>query len=158
MSKSLFFIIVAGATVGLALPSGRTASAPRPAAASGTPGAFETRIPRQRDGHFYVDATVNGRLVRFLVDTGATSVALTEEDAAHVGIRLDPARYEDVGRGASGVVRGQFTSIASIEIGGKRVANLRGAVIQGGEQSLLGQSYLAQLSSVEIRGDEMVLR
>jgi aspartyl protease family protein len=85
-------------------------------------------------------------------------VALTEEDAANAGIRVDPKNYEDVGRGAAGFVRGQRTSIASIEIGGKRATNVRGAVIQGADQSLLGQSYLSQLRSVEMTADEMILR
>jgi aspartyl protease family protein len=157
MSKSLIFVVIIGGAVGLMWPSGRSAPAPQ-TDASGAPVRVETRVPRQRDGHFYVDATVNGQLVRFMVDTGATMVALTEEDAAHVGINVDPKNYEDVGRGVAGVVRGQRTTIDSIEIGGKRANYVRGAVIEGGDQSLLGQSYLAQLRSVEITGDEMILR
>jgi aspartyl protease family protein len=157
MSKSLIFVVIIGGAIGLMLPSGRSAPAPQ-TDASGAPIPVETRVQRQRDGHFYVDATVNGQLVRFLVDTGASMVALTEEDAAHVGIRIDPKDYEDIARSASGIARGARTPIASIEIGGKRALEVRGAVVEGAEQSLLGQSYLSQLRSVEIRGDEMILR
>ena len=93
-----------------------------------------------------------------MVDTGATTVALTPEDAERVGIDVDPSNFEEVGRGVSGPVRGQRASIDSVEIGGKRVTDVRGAVIEGADISLLGQSYLSRLREVRISGDTMVLR
>lgn len=160
MSKSLIFVIIAGAALGLMLPTGRSSEpASGPAVnAAGQPVPVESRIRRAPNGHFYVHATVNGELVRFLVDTGATTVALTEEDAERVGIELDRRNYREIGRGAAGTIQGQLASIDSIEIEGKRVSNVRGAVLQGSDISLLGQSYLSRIRSVEMSGDYMVLR
>jgi len=158
MSKGLIFVVIIGAAAGFMLPTGNE-SAPAAKVANGAPEAYrETTLTRAPNGHFYVHATVNGQLVRFVVDTGATSVALTEEDAERVGIKLDPSNYREIGRGASGPVNGQLTRIASIEIEGKRVENIRGAVLQGSDVSLLGQSYLSRLRSVEMSGEEMILR
>ncbi len=159
MTRSLFFVVLIGAGIGFMMPGGRDA-APVAAAADGAaaPIAAETRIRRERNGHFYVHAEVNGELVRFLVDTGATMVALTPEDAERAGVEFNPARFEPVARGASGLVRGQHATIDSVEIDGKRVTNVRGAVIEGADISLLGQSYLSRIGSVEMSEDIMVLR
>src|ERR671913_1996463 len=61
-----------------------------------------TELERSSSGHFYTHAKVNGQLVRFLVDTGATGVALTVADAERVGIDVNPASFEIVGEGAAG--------------------------------------------------------
>ena len=128
------------------------------AVAVGSREPVETRIPRQRNGHFYVHATVNGQLVRFLVDTGATTVALTTADAARIGDDAKSAGSDVVGEGAGGPVRGHRLTIDSIEIEGKRVENVRGVVLEGLSQSLLGQNYLSRMGSVEMTGDEMIIR
>src|SRR5687768_6327358 len=78
-----------------------------------------TELERSPSGHFYTHAKVNGELVRFLVDTGATGVALTVEDAKRVGIKVDPSSFEVVGEGASGLVRGQLVTLDSVEVEGK---------------------------------------
>lgn len=160
MSKPLICVITVGAAVGFMLPTGQSSTpAAAPAAnAAGQPVPVESRVRRAPNGHFYVHATVNGELVRFLVDTGATTVALTEEDAERVGIVLNRSEYREIGRSAAGTVQGQLASIDSIEIEGKRVSNVRGAVLEGSEVSLLGQSYLSRIRAVEMSGDYMVLR
>lgn len=160
MIRSLLLVVALGAGLGFMIPAKRE-TAPVAAAAidaTSTPAPAETRIARERNGHFYVHATVNGELVRFLVDTGASMVALTPEDAERVGVDFDPARFEPVARGASGLVQGQHATIASIEIEGKRVTNVRGAVIEGADISLLGQSYLNRIGSVEMSDGVMILR
>ena len=159
MSKAIIYIVAFGAFIGFAASGDRhPASAPVEVVSSGTREPVVTRVPRAPNGHFYVHATVNGQLVRFMVDTGATSVALTEEDARRVGEAFSKDRYETVGTGASGPVSGQQLRIDSIEIEGKRVSNVRGAVIQGLDISLLGQTYLSRMGSVEMTADEMVIR
>ena len=115
-------------------------------------------MERSPSGHFYVHANVNGQLVHFIVDTGATTVALTEADAERVGIKFDPDNFDVIGSGASGAVSGAEIQIASVELDGKEVNNIRGVVIEGGEMSLLGQSYLSQLNNVQMSGDTMILR
>ena len=117
-----------------------------------------TELERSPSGHFYTHAKVNGELVRFLVDTGATGVALTVEDAERVGIKVDPSSFEVVGEGASGLVRGQLVILDSVEVEGKLVNDVRGAVLEGSNLSLLGQSYLTRMGEVQMTGDYMLLK
>lgn len=117
-----------------------------------------TELERSPSGHFYVHAKVNGELVRFLVDTGATSVALSEDDAQRVGINFDPAAFEVVGEGASGPVRGKLVMIDSVEVEGKLVNDVSGVVLADSDLSLLGQSYLTRMGEVQMTGDYMLLK
>ena len=86
-----------------------------------------------------------------MVDTGATGVALTEGDARRLGIALDPANYQVVGSGASGAVYGQFVTLDSVSLDGKRVEQVSGAVLKGSEVSLLGQSFLSRMGHIEMQ-------
>ena len=163
MMKLLLVVLGVGAIIGLMAPSG-PAARPAPVAATvaaaetvGEP-ARDTLIEKRGDGHFYVNAKVNGQLVEFVVDTGATMVALTVEDARRIGIPVSPDRFTVIGEGASGPVRGQSIEIASVAVDGKSVTNVRGAVLEGSTMSLLGQSYLSRIGSVRMSGDHMTLR
>ena len=101
---------------------------------------------------------MNGELVRFLVDTGASGVALTVEDAQRIGIPVNPAEFEYIGEGASGPIRGKPIMLHEVDVDGKKVTDVRGAILEGSELSLLGQSYLSRMGEVQMRGDYMVLR
>jgi len=129
-------------------------------AAPGTGGRWggETRLAAGAGGHFYTSALVNGHEVDFVVDTGASTVALTMEDARRAGVAFDPGQFTVIGRGASGPVRGQEVSLTSVSVDGKEVRSLRGAVLEGLEESLLGQSYLSRISEVRMSSGEMILR
>ncbi len=88
MYRALFAFIAVGTVIGLAVPTSKHPPA-APAAVPQSDGqARETVLERESNGHFYVHAKVNGELVRFLVDTGASGVALTVEDAQRIGIPL----------------------------------------------------------------------
>lgn len=118
----------------------------------------QTVLQRQPDGHFYADATVEGRRFHFLVDTGASIVALTGEDADAMGLYWDEASLRPVGRGASGTVHGVPVRIEQMEVGGFEARDVQAAIIpEGLDVSLLGQSFLSQIDNVEINGDEMKL-
>src|SRR5688572_7561235 len=156
MHKLLAFVIALGVVIGLAWPTGKAAEAP--ATATTDVGRRETVLEREGNGHFYVNAKVNGELVRFIVDTGASGVALTAEDAERVGIAFSPSEFGYVGEGAGGPVRGKLVTIDEIDIDGKTVENVSGAVLEGSNLSLLGQSYLSRMGEVQMRGDYMVLR
>ena len=160
--KAFVIMVAMGTCIGLMWPSGEPeAPAATTAATAKTSGpirAMETRIERTPGGHFYVNGEVNGQLVNFVVDTGATSVALTQEDARRVGVDFSPAEFEVVGSGASGPVRGKLITLARVSVDGKEVTSVRGAVLEGLDQSLLGQTYLSRIGGVEMRGDSMVLR
>jgi len=166
-------LVVAGvALVGVAmlspsLKSGGNWSSPtaeRPFAASASPikraqpaGASAGRaLMRGPDGHFYADAQVNGVTVRFMVDTGASVVVLTREDAQRAGIALPAERA--LAMGVGGTVSVAPVTIGRIAIGAVEARAVQAAVADQLPVSLLGQNFLAQFGSVEIRGDTMVLR
>lgn len=118
----------------------------------------ETRLERAANGHFYATAQVNGQPIELVVDTGASTVALTVDDARRAGISVDPSQFEVVGTGASGPVMGHPVTIRRISVDGREVRNLDGVVLEGLEVSLLGQSYLSRLEEVRMSGGEMILR
>ena len=129
----------------------------RPAAA--TPagnGLAAQQLERAADGHFYAEAQVNGARIRFLVDTGASIVALTPADAQRAGIATGSERAKAIGAG--GQVEVVPVTIDRIAIGPLSATGVRGAIADGLPVSLLGQSFLSRVGSVEIRGERMVLR
>jgi aspartyl protease family protein len=129
----------------------------RPGEPSLVPGQAVT-IPRGADGHFTAQAQVNGQAVAMMVDTGATNVALSTDDARRLGLPVDPASFAVVGTGASGPVVGQRVMLDGVAVGDRHVAGVEAVVVQGLDRSLLGQSYLRRLEQVAIAGDSMTLR
>ncbi|HYD14101.1 MAG TPA: TIGR02281 family clan AA aspartic protease [Allosphingosinicella sp.] len=113
-------------------------------------------LRRGPDGHFYADAQVNGATIRFMVDTGASWVVLRAEDAQRAGIQLPAER--SLAMGVGGPVEVVPVTLERIAIGGIEARGVQAAVAEELPVSLLGQSYLSRLGSVEIRGDTMVLR
>ena len=116
-------------------------------------------IPRSFDGHFHLTLDVNGVPVDFLVDTGATDVVLTMEDARRVGLDPDNLAFLGRARTANGEVRTAFTTLDSIGVGPITYRNLN-ASVNGGEMdgSLLGMTYLGLFDRIEIQGDRMMLQ
>ena len=115
-------------------------------------------LSRDYDGHFYANANVNGRTIRMMVDTGASVIALTGADARAAGLYWDQSEVRPIGRGASGDVYGVVRSLDVVDIGGFTKHNVRAIVVpEGLDTSLLGQSYLGQIASVEIQGNELRL-
>jgi aspartyl protease family protein len=156
MLKPLLCVVAVGAGIGLAWPTGHP-PAPAKAAPANRAVPRETLLQRHEDGHFYADVEVNGALVHFLIDTGASGVALTEEDARRVGLAFSPGEYEAVGMGAGGPIRGKLVTLDRVSLDGKEARDVHGAILQGSTMSLLGQAYLAKLGSVEMSGDYMRL-
>lgn len=119
----------------------------------------EMVLTREADGHFYAETYVDGTPVYMVVDTGASVVALTGEDAAAVGYQWDDREIRPIGTGASGTVYGVPAMLSELEIGGIVQRDVQAVIIpEGLETSLLGQSWLAQIDTVEIAGDQMVFR
>ena len=121
-------------------------------------GSGEAVIERSADGHFYADVEINGATVRAMVDTGASRVALSREDARSAGVALSIGMNEVIGRGADGEVRGEYVTLDRVSLGSTSVERLRAIVLSSGEQSLLGQNFLSRFASVQIEGDRMILR
>lgn len=118
----------------------------------------DVTLRRRYDGHFYADVMVNGRNVEFMIDTGATGIALTRRDAENLGLFWNENELETVGRGVSGAVTGKMVRLEQVELGGKEVRDIDAAIIPGGlDVSLLGQSFLSRFGEVKITGDEMTL-
>jgi aspartyl protease family protein len=165
--KAFFIVVALGAAIGLMLPS-RSEEASAPEAEQAESAQLvkekparqpeETVLERSPGGHFYVDGEVNGQLVRFVVDTGASVVALTTRDAERIGISFSPSEFDVVGSGASGPVRGKPITLDTVSIDGKDVESIRGVVVEGLDVSLLGQAYLNRISSVEMSNGRMRLR
>ena len=165
MKLALGSVIIVGIGIGLALPAAKRPPAPAAAAVASAAAATEvprdvpvpTRIERSNSGHFLAVADVNHEPVRFVVDTGADTVALTMEDARRARVEFDSSRFVIVGKGAAGTVRGQEVRIADIVLDGKRVSDVRGVVLEGSEVSLLGQTFLRHIDTVKISADVMTL-
>lgn len=122
-------------------------------------GQGEIVVPRSFDGHYHLTLEINDIPVDFIVDTGASQVVLSKDDAESVGINPDELRYFGSAQTANGVVPTAPVILDTIELGGILDANVR-AVVNGGEMdgSLLGMTYLNAFSSIEIRNGELVLR
>lgn len=110
-------------------------------------------------GHFLVDAKVNGRSVEAVVDTGATTVALTAETARRLGIRLSASDYRAPISTANGVVSAAPVILAEIRLGSITVRDVTAMVVPGNalEVNLLGMSFLSRLTRFESSGGRMVL-
>lgn len=126
-------------------------------------GARHVTLRRAPDSHFYAEARMNGQPIKVLVDSGASTVALRRADAQKMGINVDSLPIGGQARTAGGVVPMRVVTLREVDVGGIRLENVAAAIIdlppdQDMPAALLGQSYLARLTSVEIRGDEMVLR
>lgn len=115
-------------------------------------------LPRANDGHFYAVMQVNGESVRFMVDTGATQLVLTQEDAERVG--LNPADLPYLGRSetANGVIRTAYSSVDTIRFGPFYDTDVDVSITRSElDISLLGMRYLGLFDSVEIRQDRLIL-
>ncbi len=115
-------------------------------------------LQREYNGHFYADVQINGSPVRVLVDTGASGIALSRDDAQRAGLAVSAGMFDVVGKGADGDVHGEYVTLDRVSLGDKTAEGVHAIVLDSGEQSLLGQSFLSKFDSVEIKGDTMVLR
>ena len=117
-----------------------------------------TGFSRAPDGLFYVTGAVNGVPVRFLIDTGASSIVLTREDAARTGLLNKKTEFASLADTANGQARVAWTTIGELRVGTVKSRDIAAAVaLDGLSVSLLGQSWLAQLDSLTIVGDRLVL-
>ena len=116
------------------------------------------QLTREFNGHFYADVEINGSPVRVLVDTGASGIALSRSDAQRAGLAVSAGMFEVIGKGANGDVHGEYVRLDRVTLGPKTVEGVSAVVLDAGDQSLLGQSFLSKFETVEIRGDTMFLR
>jgi len=138
-----------------AVPAAQTGAHAMPAAASGQP----AQIARAADGHYWAEADIDGRAIRVLVDTGASVVALTREDALRLGLRLQASDFTRTVETASGPVKAAAVELDHVAVAGARVEKVSALVVEAGlPHSLLGMSYLGRLSAFEARPAGLTLR
>lgn len=120
--------------------------------------AGRIEVPRSPDGHYYLTLDVNGAPIRFVVDTGASSIVLLERDAEAAGIDLSRLRYTGTAMTANGAVRTARVVLDEIGLEGMEDRRVTAFVNEGEmAESLLGMSYLQRFDRLEISGGRLIL-
>jgi len=143
---------------------------PTPAAANAAPkmiapetvalaGSHTLSIPPDARGHFLTDGRIDGQRVDFMVDTGASVVALNEKSAARFGLRPSPRDYNATVSTANGTIKAARTRIAMIELGGLIVRDVDAMVLpdEALSENLLGLSFLSKLKRFEYAKGRLLL-
>lgn len=115
-------------------------------------------VPRSPDGHYYLTLTVNDAPIRFVVDTGATDIVLSQADAAHAGIDLESLVFYGRASTANGEVKTAPVRLDAVTLGPHTDTNVR-AIVNEGEMagSLLGMGYLQRWGKIEITAGGLTL-
>jgi aspartyl protease family protein len=143
---------------------------PAPASANAAPrkapeetvalaGSRSLSIPPDARGHFQTDGRIEGQRIDFMVDTGASLVALNEKSAARFGLRPTPGDYKATVTTANGTIKAARTRLARVELGGLVVRDVDAMVLldEALSENLLGLSFLSKLKRFEYANGKMVL-
>ena len=145
-----------------------TATTPALAAAFPKSGSTETvgqaglrslSIPRDARGHFLAEGRIDGQRIGFMVDTGASVVALNETSAARFGLRPARGDFNATVSTANGTIKGARARLARVEIGGLVVRDVDAMVLPDAalSENLLGLSFLSKLKRFEYANGQVVL-
>jgi aspartyl protease family protein len=116
----------------------------------------ETRIPMAIDGHFWVEARLNGERVRFLVDSGATMTTVDRQTALKAGVQVSPERDQFV-RTGNGIIRVSSGRAAELEVGGISRHDVGLQVADNDDLNVLGMNFLSSLSRWGVEGRWLVM-
>jgi len=132
---------------------------PQPHAETATYGSRSVIVPRDNRGNFQVEGRVDGQPMAFVVDTGATVVALTASDAAMLGIHPAEREFTAMTKTANGTVRAAPVQLGMVEIGDLLIRDIDAIVLPDGALSdnLLGLSFLSRLRHFEYGDGKLVL-
>jgi len=137
--------------------SERQSAAPRTPAPAPAP-ANEMVLRPGQGGHYYVTADVGGAEIRFLVDTGASLIALSADDAERIGLEPDSLDYNGVVQTANGTTRVAPVTLDEVRIGQMEVDRVEAIVSQAPMgMSLLGMSFLRRLEGYRVEDGNLVL-
>ncbi|WP_260922579.1 TIGR02281 family clan AA aspartic protease [Novosphingobium sp. 9] len=127
----------------------------RPATVSGD----ETQIAKRRDGHFWVEAKLNGVPTAFLIDTGATYTSISQSVAQAAGIIVNPDSEGRMLDTANGTIVARMSTAGSLDFGGVSARELPVAVTpdSAGDTSVIGMNLLSRLKGWRVDGDRMTL-
>ena len=142
-----------------------TASATTPVRTTNEPatvaqaGLRSLSIPRDARGHFAAEGRIDGQRIPFMIDTGASVVALNESSAARFGFRPARGDYKATVTTANGTVKAAATRLAMIEVGGLVVRDVEAMVLpdEALSENLLGLSFLSKLKRFEYANGRMML-
>lgn len=123
-------------------------------------GTKEVLITRARGGHFASDVSVNGQSLHMMVDTGASSIVLSHQDAERAGLDVDALSYTIPVSTANGTTTAAPIRLSEVSIGGITRRNVAALVSRDGAMngSLLGMSFLSTLSSMQMQSDQLRLK
>jgi aspartyl protease family protein len=116
----------------------------------------ETRIPMAIDGHFWVTGKLNGRDVKFLVDSGATMTTVDRDTAMAAGVEISPRRDQFV-RTGNGIIRVSSGRAAELEVGGIERRDVGLEIADNDDLNVLGMNFLSSLSRWGVEGRWLVL-
>ena len=135
--------------------SARKTAAVEPPAPSGR----TLSIPSDSRGHFQTEGRIDGQRIGFMVDTGASVVALNETSAARFGLRPSRNDYNATVTTANGTIKAARTRLAMVDIGGLVVRDVDAMVLpdEALSENLLGLSFLSKLKRFEYANGKMVL-
>ena len=165
-------MILAAVLVGLGTYMAQMADkiSPAPASASPSPKKADTEtvaqasgrslnIPPDARGHFQTDGRIEGQRISFMIDTGASLVALNEKSAARFGLRPSRSDYNAIVSTANGTIKAARTRLAMIDLGGLVVRDVDALVLpdEALSENLLGLSFLSRLKRFEYANGQMVL-
>lgn len=118
----------------------------------------ETRVPMSNDGHFWLQARINGQPFRFLVDTGATLTALSETTAEAAQVQAQTLHRSVLMKTANGTVQAELVRIDELRFGNVVARDLDAVIAPGlGETNVIGMNLLSRLASWRVEGRTLVL-
>ena len=125
----------------------------------GRAGARSLSIPHDARGHFLTEGRIDGQRIGFMVDTGASIIALNETSAARFGLRPSRGDYNATVTTANGTIKAARTRLAMVDIGGLVVRDVDAMVLpdEALSENLLGLSFLSKLKRFEYANGQMVL-
>ena len=125
----------------------------------GQSGLRSLSIPPDARGHFQTEGRIDGQRIGFMVDTGASMIALNETSAARFGLRPSRGDYNATVTTANGTIKAARTRLAMVDIGGLVVRDVDPMVLpdEALSENLLGLSFLSKLKRFEYANGKMVL-
>ncbi|MGX1168169.1 aspartyl protease family protein [Bradyrhizobium sp. USDA 372] len=143
------------------MSSASATSVPRTtvAVAATAPAGRSLAISRDGRGHFQTEGRIDGQRIGFMIDTGASVVALNETSAARFGLRPSRGDYNATVSTANGTIKAARTRIAMLDVGGLIVRDVDAMVLpdEALSENLLGLSFLSRLKRFEYANGQMVL-
>jgi aspartyl protease family protein len=137
----------------------KTVVAPEPVAQASS-GSHSLNLAPDSRGHFLTDGRINGQRVNFMVDTGASVVAVNESSAASFGLYPSRGDFTVNVTTANGTIKGARTHLAMVDVGGLLVRDVDALVLpdEALSENLLGLSFLSKLKRFEYSNGQMVLQ